>query len=233
MLKKDSPSQSRVNQKLENLEREFLANGGEFKIFRLDEIFELKSSKKIFHAQNLEIYDNQAQDTNPYVVRATTNNGIRGYVAENKDYLNDGDTLSFAQDTFSVFYQKQPYYTGNKVKVLKPKFKNFNSKIALYIVSNFNHVLKDCTWGLGSNVDSISQTKILLPTKNGEIDFDFMENFISELEKEYVCELEAERVRELEAYLKATGLKDYELTQNEKDALAKFDEFSKWGGGSE
>nr|WP_283956939.1 restriction endonuclease subunit S [Campylobacter sp. RM16190] len=37
-------------------------------------------------------------------------------------------------------------------------------------------------------------------------------------------------IEELEAYLAVTGLKNYNLTNKEKDALAKFDEFSKWGG---
>ena len=64
-----------------------------------------------------------------------------------------------------------------------------------------------------------------MPTLGGEINFSFMEKFIEELERE--------RVEELDAYLAATGLKDYKLTEKEEDALAKFDEFSKSGGGSE
>ena len=48
--------------------------------------------------------------------------------------------------------------------------------------------------------------------------------------EKFIEELECERVEELDAYLAATGLKDYKLTEKEKDALAKFDEFSKWGG---
>ncbi len=51
-----------------------------------------------------------------------------------------------------------------------------------------------CSWA------KIKKEKIQLPTKNGEIDFEFMEKFIAELE--------AERLAELEAYLTATGLKD-------------------------
>ena len=41
-----------------------------------------------------------------------------------------------------------------------------------------------------------------------------------ELEAERVRELEAERVRELEAYLLASGLNDYQLTDNEKEILS-------------
>ena len=218
ILKKDSPRGGVISRNLENLEREFRSNGGEFREFRLDEIFELKSSKKIFHANNLEIYAEKIDGANPYVVRSTQNNGIRGYVFENKAHLNESNTLSFAQDTFSVSYQAEPYFTGNKVKVLKSKFSEFNSKIALYMVSNFNFVLQGCTWGLGSNVSSISEIKILLPTLGGEINFSFMEKFIEELERE--------RVEELDAYLAATGLRDYKLTDKEQAALVEFEEFS-------
>lgn len=55
---------------------------------------------------------------------------------------------------------------------------------------------------------------ISLPTKNGEIDFAFMESFIAELE--------AERIAELEAYLKASGLNDYTLTEEEEKVLTEF-----------
>lgn len=38
----------------------------------------------------------------------------------------------------------------------------------------------------------------------------------------FVAELEALRVAELEAYLSITGLKDYNLTNDEKTAISKF-----------
>ena len=54
-----------------------------------------------------------------------------------------------------------------------------------------------------------------LPTKNGELDYEFMEIF--------VAELAAQRVAELAAHLKVTGLNDYHLTAEEKQVLEDFD----------
>lgn len=156
----------------------------------------------------------------PYVVRTTQNNGIRGYIRESKETLNDENTLSFAQDTFTVYYQKQPYFTGNKVKVLKPKFQNNNEKVMIYLAASFQKSLNTSTWGLGSTVDTISQTVIQLPTKKNKIDFNFMEKIITELE--------SERITELEACLKAAGLKDYNFTDKEEYALNNFDKIN-WG----
>lgn len=66
-------------------------------------------------------------------------------------------------------------------------------------------------------------TKIQLPTHNGEIDFDFMESF--------VVELEAQRVVELSAYLTVSGYDNYELSAEELDALRGFTELDNdnWG----
>lgn len=50
-----------------------------------------------------------------------------------------------------------------------------------------------------------------------------MESFVAELEIQRVAELEVQRVAELEAYLLATGLKDYELTDKEKQAIYDYD----------
>lgn len=118
--------------------------------------------------------------------------------------------MSFAQDTFSVFYQEKPYFTGNKVKILTPKFEGFNKKLALFIVSIYQKALAHLTWGVGSTTESIQGIKIKLPiNKDGTIAFEFMEN--------YIKELEAERIKELEAYLQVTGLKDYKLNTQERE----------------
>ncbi len=55
---------------------------------------------------------------------------------------------------------------------------------------------------------------IELPIKNDNIDFDFMKHFVSELEEE--------RISKLQSYLKATGLKDYNLTSEEQKTIDEF-----------
>lgn len=66
-----------------------------------------------------------------------------------------------------------------------------------------------CSW------EKIKDLSIALPqTEDKEIDFAFMDNFVRELERS--------RVRELEAYLKATGLDDYELTETDKSSISNY-----------
>ncbi|MFP6335439.1 restriction endonuclease subunit S [Helicobacter pylori] len=189
--------------------------------FRLGDLFEVLSSKKIYHANTIKIHDTQIENSYPYVVRAATNNGIKGFIVDDPTFTNEKNTLSFAQDTFTVFYQKQPYFTGNKVKILKPKFAFKSPKILHFISAILQFILKPLTWGLGSTTESIAEFKFSLPLKPTanaqtleDIDFDFMETFIAELEQ---C-----RLAELEAYLKATGLENTTLSSDEENALNVF-----------
>ena len=201
--------------RLEKLKKEFEQNGGEWKEFKIGELFEVESSKKIFHANTLsEIFETQVENSYPYVVRSTQDNGIRGYIIEDARFLNEGNSLSFAQDTFSVFYQQKNFFTGNKVKILKPKF-ILNRQNANFFVCSFNKVLSDFSWGVCSDVNFIKNLKLTLPAApDGTPDFTYMERYIGELEQA--------RVSELAAYLRAAGLENYDLTAAEQTALDDF-----------
>ncbi|GAA9116453.1 hypothetical protein BTM333_04580 [Helicobacter pylori] len=197
--------------------------------FKLGDLFEVLSSKKIYHANTIKIHDTQIENSYPYVVRAATNNGIKGFIVDDPTFANEKNTLSFAQDTFTVFYQKQPYFTGNKVKILKPKFAFKSPKILYFISAILQFILKPLTWGLGSTTESIAEFKFSLPLKPTaktqtlkDIDFNFMETFIAELEQ---C-----RLAELEAYLKATGLSNTTLSNDEENALNLFNGKNSGGG---
>lgn len=114
--------------------------------YTINSLFNVCSSKKIFHANNVTVYQNHIDNSLPYVVRKTTNNGIAGYLIKDEKYANNGRTLSFAQDTFSVFYQQDRYFTGNKVKILEPKL-NLSEKSLRFIATCIQQALFGKTWG--------------------------------------------------------------------------------------
>jgi len=157
----------------------------------------------------------------PYIVRTSNCNGQKGFIVENSNLLNEGNTISFGQDTATVFYQEKPYFTGDKIKILKSKSKQFNKNNAQFFISAIMKPFSAFSWGSSSfNIAIIEKQNISLPIKNGDIDYNFMETFIAELE--------AERIAELEAYLSATGLNDYQLTKDEQAALDSMNKIA-WG----
>lgn len=53
-----------------------------------------------------------------------------------------------------------------------------------------------------------------------DIDYEYMQDRIAELEQDYIAELEQDRIAELDTYLKAIGLDDYELTDEDREVLS-------------
>ncbi len=156
--------------------------------FRLGDLFEVLPYKKRFDANKVNIYASKTKDTYPYVVRTSLNNGIRGYLKENTNFLNAGNTISFGQDTATMFYQEKPYFTGDKIKILRCKNPNFNKINALFFITSLTKAFRNFSWGSASfSVSIIENQNISLPTnQHGGIDFHFMRTFINALMKQTI-----------------------------------------------
>lgn len=150
--------------------------------------------------------------------------------------LNKGNTITCSDTTLgadTMYYQAIDFIGYSHIQHLVPKFSPFNKAIASIIISACRvSTSKKYDYGNKFNREAMKNTTIHLPiTTSGEIDFEFMESFIAELEAERIAELEAERIAELEAYLLATGLTDYILTAEEKAVLKAFRDGKNEGGG--
>lgn len=159
----------------------------EVRMFKVGDLFEVKTPVKKFNANAVEITDKIGH---PYVVRSSTNNGIRGYINEDENYLNEGNTFSFGQDTATIFWQEKPYFTGDKIKVLKPKFE-CNSEIASYVINGITKAFSHFSQGTQSfKVSVIEDGEFLLPvTCDGAPDQEFMEKYIKAIEKVIIADV--------------------------------------------
>ena len=220
ILKKDSPKQRVISRNLENLEREFRSNGGEFKEYKVTNLFNYSRGTRL-------IKSNRQDGKYPLVTAGEFNQGIKGFIEPNTQKIyNNAITI----DMFcNAFVHLDDFCCDDNILVLQSK-NPINHKALFYIATVMNMDKYKFGYGKQYRMNSLEAHKIFLPTLGGEINFSFMEKFIEELERERVEELERERVEELDAYLLATGLKNYKLTQSEKTALAKFDEFSRRRG---
>ena len=220
ILKKDSPKQRVISRNLENLEREFRSKGGEFREYKVTNLFNYTRGTRL-------IKSNRQDGKYPLVTAGEFDQGVKGFIEPNTQKIyNNAITI----DMFcNAFVHLDDFCCDDNILVLQSK-NPINHKALFYIATVMNMDKYKFGYGKQYRINSLEAHKILLPTLGGEINFSFMEKFIEELERERVEELERERVEELDAYLRATGLKNYELTDAEKSALAKFDEFDKWGG---
>lgn len=181
-------------------------------------MFEVLSYKQRFDANKVSLVKSGGH---PYIVRQSSDNGQKGFIDEDEIYLNDGNTISFGQDTATMYYQEAPYFTGDKIKILKPKLDRFSKDNAQFFLATMRRTFSNFAWGTSSfSVYVIQNQFVTLPVNHEEeINFDFMESFIRELEEERVCELKS--------YLAVTGLQDYTLTDEEQNVLKDFDTL-KW-----
>ena len=164
-----------------------------------------------------------------YVTRTSLNQGIlqtTGFV--NKENINPAGTWSLGLLQMDFFYRNKPWYAGQFVRKIVPKIEIPN-KAKLFFQTILNLQKSVLLQVLVRNVDeTFRNINVQLPqTSNKEIDFEFIEEFVRELERARLRELERARLRELEAYLVATGLNNYELTVSDKAALNSF-QYLKW-----
>lgn len=189
--------------------------------YKLGDLFEVDSYTKRFDANKVVVKENGKY---PYIVRTSINNGQKGYIDADKQYLNEGNTIAFGQDTATMFYQEKPYFTGDKIKVLKPRNSRFNRNNAQFFLAAMRKPFELFSWGASSyNVEIIKNQKIVLPVKNNEIDFDYIESFILELENL--------RISDLKTYLMVNEFDNYELSKEELYSLQRFSKLDddNWG----
>ncbi len=188
--------------------------------FRLGDLFEIEKTLS-FNKDALT----QGQDYD-YITRTSQNQGVlqtTGFV--NAENLNPPFTWSLGLLQMDFFYRKKSWYAGQFMRKITPKTEienKINLRIAHYFTTLLNALKRPLLSVLVRDIDkTFREQKIQLPLKPTantqsleNIDFDFMEKFIAELEQ---C-----RLAELQAYLKATGLENTTLSNAEENALNVF-----------
>ena len=162
--------------------------------------------------------------TLPCLTAGIQNQGLNNYVPrENALILKNVITISAnGANTGATFYQSKEFTVLQDAYALKwvKTSSTLSDNQHLFLVSTIRKtIFGNYAWTNKAGWERIKNDYIKLPTKNGKIDFEFMESFIEELE--------AERIEELEAYLSVSGLKDTQLTADELSALDKFNSI-KW-----
>ena len=178
--------------------------------YRLGKLFDIQNTLS-FNTDRLT--DGDEYD---YVTRTSYNQGIlqtTGYV--NQENINPAGIWSLGLLQMDFFYRNKPWYAGQFVRKIIPKI-DIPEKAKLFFQTILNMQKPVLLQVLVRNVDeTFRNIEVQLPEKSkGVIDFEFIDNFVRELERA--------RLRELEAYLKATGLDNYELTEADKDALRNY-----------
>lgn len=169
----------------------------------------------MFESQNgdFDIQQIHLNDKGEFVVSSGDNNcGIIGKTDIDAKIIKE-NTITI--DMFgSVYFRDFKFKMVTHARVFALHFleRELTREQGLFIVSQLFYLKAKFSYSNMASWKKVKDIKISLPiNENEQIDFDFMESFIAELE--------AERVRELEAYLKAADLADTTLSADEQNAL--------------
>jgi hypothetical protein len=164
----------------------------------------------------------------PFYGQATTNNGIISYNQLTNTVLNNKKgrpTILIHSNNQNIVYLESPFYLkdghGATSVLQSEKLSKTNQ---MFIVAAIDKVIKTkYSYNNKATKIELKNSIINLPTKNSQVDYEFIDSFISELESQNIAELEVKRKTEIENYLLAFELKNYKLTVDEQQAISDFE----------
>lgn len=158
----------------------------------------------------------------PVVSSGLENTGIIGF-SDIEAHVFPSNTITI--DMFgNVFFRDFEYKIVTHARVFSLILKDYSltTETGLYIVSMLSWLSKVFSYNNMCSYKKIAHISISLPVIEhadpnheytvDDIDWQYMEDRIKELEED--------RIKELEAYLKVTNLDDYELTDEDKKVLS-------------
>lgn len=153
----------------------------EWKEFVFEELFDIQSTSSGIDRNKLI----NKKGVIPYLTRSEKNNGYDSFICEQSDKYkkDDSNVITIGLDTQTVFYQPIEFYTGQNIQVLKCK--ELNKEIAQFLIPLIKRQMENFNWGgNGATLTRLRRSKLLVPiNKNDEPDFEFMEAFIIQKEK--------------------------------------------------
>ena len=198
---------------MQKLKEEFEANGGTFKDYKIGDLFEKIETKTLKY----KVGDLDGKHDNIYSLPALTagivNQGLSCYVPRKEATIlkNVISVSANGANSGVMFYQPNEFTVLQDSYAIRYKSKELKSNHYLYFVTALQKTIYgNFDWTNKAGWNRIKNYCISVPTKNNQIDFDYIEECIRVLEEE--------RIRVLEAYLKVTGLDKYILTKEEQEA---------------
>lgn len=200
----------------------------DWKEFRIGDLFSVETCKGV-DAGSLCLNKNYSENT-PYefIGRTNDNYGLQGYIGDLGFPVNNSETITISQvGTIVAQIRTSEYYTSQNIFKLTPLKFEPNQWNLLFIVTLLNKMLLKYTGYASYPIQkSLKNEFILLPSKNDEPDWDFMEEFIKEIEEKYIENVDKYNQENIDKALSVTGLTMVDLDDDLKVKPAdRYEEF--------
>lgn len=190
----------------------------EFKEIKVGDIFEVRRGGRVTRAK-------QKPGNIPYVTAVTTNNGVDTYISNPK--FTDSNILT-ANFFGNVFYQ--PNEVGYKDGTYGLKLKEIDKRrrrVYLYLASVIEKVsLSMGSYSNGLIAQDFEEMSIKVPvTPEGGVGYEYMENYIKEIEQKYISNLKQKLETDKTNLLKVIGKKEEDIEEVIKTGFNEVSDF--------
>jgi len=156
-----------------------IMNRKDWMYFKMNDLFIFKKGNRLTAA-------NMVSGDVPFISSTKLNNGIRQYIANGVLKKANCITVNYNGSVGEAFYQEVAFIASDDVNLLYPKNWQLNKNIALFLCSVIRHNQSRFQFGRKWHLDRMKETMLLLPQKNGNPDWEFMEDYIKSLEHKIV-----------------------------------------------
>ena len=194
------------SEKADNVKKNFKLSDREWKEFKIGDLFDRFEKGNITNSTILN--DGEI----PYIGATNRNNGVIRFVEKNDKTEKKGNCIVFISQGdgsagYSIYRESIGIYAGTVICAYK---RELNMQKGLFISSSSDMSESKYSHGYPRNEKRLRRDIVMLPvSETGEPDYDFMENYIHELEQEklseyktyaqkQVCELSYQEIELLE-----------------------------------
>ena len=198
-----------------------------FKKFKISDILYKVDTPKIKAKANDFPTEYSKEYCVPLLTAGAENQGMNRYAKTSDCSMIINNAISVSANGANsgiCFYQPHDFAVLQDAYAVKVNGREINGvEEGLYLTGALNKAIRDNhDWVNKAGWNHIKNESIELPViENSDPDHEYTVNNIDwDYMRSYIAELEAERIAELEAYLQATSLNDYELTDEDKKILS-------------
>jgi hypothetical protein len=143
--------------------------------FKMDDLFNFKKGVRLIKEHMV------AGNTN-FLAAIDDNNGIRNKIDAKPEHQGNCLTVNYNGSVGEAFYQNKPFCASDDVNILYPKDWTLNKNIGLFLITIIRFNKYRFGYGRKWTLDKMKGTYLSLPVdKNGNPDWQFMENYIKAL----------------------------------------------------
>lgn len=165
-----------------------------WELFKIEEVLTWQQGISEINPLHLDKLSLSADKKYAFYGQATINNGVIEYCHLDNNVLNNKDgkpTILIHSNNQNTVYLETPFYLKDghgATSVLQAE--NLNKPIAHFLISCIVKVIQQkFHYNAKATKIELKRTEISLPVKNGHPDYEFMEKYISAIQKLTVCKI--------------------------------------------